>query len=108
MSESYYLGPLVGDTWFQYADSDGQVYYYDSVTGESTFYIPSGWEDDDQVNGPMSLRSAYNKLTTLFRMHGIMITLRGGNNGMCHTARFPGSSGSPILSGEQSNRKGCS
>jgi hypothetical protein len=44
-----YLGNLTGDEWSQYSNDAGQVFYVDSVTGQSQFEIPAGWEDHRQV-----------------------------------------------------------
>ncbi|KAF4952092.1 hypothetical protein FSARC_12724 [Fusarium sarcochroum] len=45
---TYDLGPLVGDTWCQHANSAGQIFYRSTRTQESQFRIPSGFEDDAQ------------------------------------------------------------
>ncbi|KAH8800757.1 hypothetical protein F5884DRAFT_808710, partial [Xylogone sp. PMI_703] len=41
----YDLGPLSGNTWHQYSNAAGQVYYYEYSTRETTYSIPVGWED---------------------------------------------------------------
>lgn len=40
-----YLGPLVGGTINQYANSAGQVYYHDTVAGTTSYAIPNGFQD---------------------------------------------------------------
>lgn len=86
MSSSYYLGPLVGNAWLQYANSAGQVYYYDPVTRQSTFRLPNGWQDDVQVKEQVCQNCACNKLTSLPRMYGTMIIPQDGTSGMNQSA----------------------
>lgn len=47
---TYDLGPLVGNTWYQYANSAGQIYYRNATTQEITYTIPAGWEDGATVS----------------------------------------------------------
>ncbi|KAH6665407.1 hypothetical protein B0J14DRAFT_606071 [Halenospora varia] len=44
-SSTYDLGPLVGNSWYQYSNAAGQIYYYHHTTRETTYSIPAGWED---------------------------------------------------------------
>lgn len=45
MSSTYYLGPLAGNVWNQYSNPVGQVYYFNTVSQQTTYTIPAGWED---------------------------------------------------------------
>ncbi|KAF1959987.1 hypothetical protein CC80DRAFT_490013 [Byssothecium circinans] len=40
-----FLGPLTGGRINQYANSAGQVYYNDTVTGTTSYAIPNGFQD---------------------------------------------------------------
>ncbi|KAF1840529.1 uncharacterized protein K460DRAFT_421469 [Cucurbitaria berberidis CBS 394.84] len=40
-----YLGPLVGGRINQYANTAGQIYYQDTVTGTTSYAIPNGFQD---------------------------------------------------------------
>ncbi|KAH8665131.1 hypothetical protein BGZ60DRAFT_410814 [Tricladium varicosporioides] len=44
-NNSYDLGLLNGNTWHQWADSSGLVYYQNVVTQLTTYKLPAGWED---------------------------------------------------------------
>lgn len=45
-----YAGNLVGNQWQQYSNDAGQMHYVEATTGASQYAIPSGWEDQAQVN----------------------------------------------------------
>lgn len=42
---SYDLGLFNGNTWCQWADTSGLVYYQNLVTQVTTYELPAGWED---------------------------------------------------------------
>ncbi len=50
MASTYTLGPLAGNTWMQYSNAAGQVYYLHAVSQEPTYTIPTGWEDTATVS----------------------------------------------------------
>jgi hypothetical protein len=46
MANTHYdLGPLVNNTWNQWCQLSGQIYYEEIATGETSYTIPAGWED---------------------------------------------------------------
>ncbi|TVY16162.1 hypothetical protein LARI1_G006868 [Lachnellula arida] len=64
---SYDLGLLNGDIWRQWSDAIGMIYYQNLVTQETTYVLPTGYEDvagDTWIRDPTKTWPQWNNQRT--------------------------------------------